>query len=421
MLRPTLVIALALLTFTAAHAAKPIRLGLNYPSTGNYKSEGLELRRGAMLAVEQINQGGGVLGRPLELVSLNSAARAEKAQANVERFASQGAAMVFGGANSEEALSAGQRARELGLLYFPTLGYANEITGRDGHRHLFRESNSAWMSARVLGEYLSWHMPNRRYHYISLDDAWGRSMEQALREATKSRDRARHGYSKIAERGARRGDYLAALQKAAASEADVLVIVLLGEDLVQTMRLAQTLDLGKRMQIIVPNLTQSIVEQAGPMVMEHVIGTEAWTWRVPKLVESAAGQAFVDRYIAQHQAYPGSTAASAYGIVQQWAAAAQRAGKLDSAAVIAAMENHRYHLLKDEQYWRDFDHQNVQSIFAVRVRSRSEIMQDRFKQDYFTIIHRMDGEEAAPSLDDWQQERGDQLQLQRLSTATRRA
>lgn len=412
MLRPTLVIALALLTFTAAHAAKPIRLGLNYPSTGNYKSEGLELRRGAMLAVEQINQGGGVLGRPLELISLNSAARAEKAQANVERFASQGAAMVFGGANSEEALSAGQRARELGLLYFPTLGYANEITGRDGHRHLFRESNSAWMSARVLGEYLSWHMPNRRYYYISLDDAWGRSMEQALREATKSRDRARHGYSKIAERGARRGEYLAALQKAAASEADVLVIVLLGEDLVQTMRLAQTLDLGKRMQIIVPNLTQSIVEQAGPMVMEHVIGTEAWTWRVPKLVESAAGQAFVDRYIAQHQAYPGSTAASAYGIVQQWAAAAQRAGKLDSAAVIAAMENHRYRLLKDEQYWRDFDHQNVQSIFAVRVRSRSEIMQDRFKQDYFTIIHRMDGEEAAPSLDDWQQERGDQLQLQ---------
>ncbi len=355
MLRPTLVIALALLTFTAAHAAKPIRLGLNYPSTGNYKSEGLELRRGAMLAVEQINQGGGVLGRPLELISLNSAARAEKAQANVERFAGQGAAMVFGGANSEEALSAGQRARELGLLYFPTLGYANEITGRDGHRHLFRESNSAWMSARVLGEYLSWHMPNRRYHYISLDDAWGRSMEQALREATKSRDRARHGYSKIAERGARRGDYLAALQKAAASDADVLVIVLLGQDLVQTMR---------------------------------------------------------DRFIAQHQAYPGSTAASAYGIVQQWAAAAQRAGKLDSAAVIAAMENHRYRLLKDEQYWRDFDHQNVQSIFAVRVRSRSEIMQDRFKQDYFTIIHRMDGEEAAPSLDDWQQERGDQLQLQ---------
>lgn len=412
MFRTTLVIALLVLTLQSAHAAEPIRLGLNYPSTGNYKSEGLELRRGALLAVDHINQDGGLLGRRLELVSLSSAARAEKARTNIDRFANQGAAMVLGGANSEEALAAGQRARELGLLYFPTLGYANEITGRDGHRHLFRESNSAWMSARVLGEYLSWHMPNRRYHYISLDDAWGSSMEQALREATKSRDRARHGYSKIAERGARRGEYLAALQKAAASNADVLVIVLLGEDLVQTMRLAHTLELGKRMQIIVPNLTQSIVEQAGPLVMENVIGTEAWTWRVPKLVGSTEGQAFADRYIALHQAYPGSTAASAYGIVRQWADAAQRAGSTDAEAVIAALENHRYQLLKDEQYWRDFDHQNVQSIYAVRVRNRSEIMQDRFKQDYFSIIHRMDGEASAPSLDDWQQERGDQLELQ---------
>lgn len=164
MLRHSLAIALALLTALTAHAAEPIRIGLNYPSTGNYKSEGLELSRGALLAVDEINGRGGLLGRQLQLVSLNSAARPEKAQANIERFANQGAAMVFGGANSEEALAAGQRARELGLLYFPTLGYANEITGRDGHRHLFRESNSAWMSARVLGEYLSWHMPNRRYH-----------------------------------------------------------------------------------------------------------------------------------------------------------------------------------------------------------------------------------------------------------------
>jgi ABC-type branched-subunit amino acid transport system substrate-binding protein len=103
------------------------------------------------------------------------------------------------------------------------------------------------------------------------------------------------------------------------------------------------------MQIIVPNLTQSIVEQAGPLVMEHVIGTEAWTWRVPKLVGSTEGQAFADRFIAQHQAYPGSTAASPYGIVRQWADAAQRAGSINAEAVIAALENNRYKLLKDEQ------------------------------------------------------------------------
>ena len=406
MLRPLLLILLLALT-ADGQAATAIRVGLNYPSTGNYKSEGLELRRGALLAIDDINREGGLLGRPLELVSHNTAARDEKASANIDRFVAQGVSMAFGGATSEEAIAAGQRARELGLLFFPTLAYANSITGRDGQRYLFRETNSAWMSARVLGEYLSWHLPNRRYHYISLDDSWGHSMEQALREATRSRDRARHGFSRISARGAHHDEYRAALKKAGASDADVLVIVLLGQDLVQTMRLAHDLRLDRRMQIIVPNLTSSIVEQAGPQVMEHVIGTTAWTWQVPALVKNTQGQAFVDAYIAQHRRYPDSTTASAYSIVREWAAAVQRAGSLDSEAVIGALEDHHYSLLKDDQYWRGFDHQNVQSIYAVRVRSRSEIMQDRFKQDYFTIIHRMGGEEAAPSRDDWLEERGD--------------
>ncbi|MCF6782989.1 ABC transporter substrate-binding protein [Stutzerimonas stutzeri] len=397
---------------TGVQASETIRIGLNAPTTGNYKSEGLELRRGALLAVDEINRRGGILGQPLELISRNTAARAERARDNIEFFATQRVRMVLGGATSEEAIAAGKRARELGLLYFPTLGYANEITGREGHRHLFRETNSAWMSARVLGEYLSWHLPNRRYFYISLDDAWGHSMEQALRESTKSRDRARHGYARIPAHGARHDDYLAALKKAEASSADVLVVVLLGQNLVQTMRLANDMQLNKRVQVIVPNLTASLIEQAGPQVMEHVIGTKAWTWRVPEQTGSVEGHAFVDAYIRQHQGYPGSTAASAYAIVRQWADAVQRAGSSDSEAVITALENHRYSLLKDEQYWRDFDHQNVQAIYAVRVRSRSDIMQDRFKQDYFTIIHRLDGEEAAPSLDDWQQERGEELMLQ---------
>lgn len=102
--------------------ADPIKIGLNYPRTGNYKDEGLELRRGAMLAVEEINRAGGVLGRPLELLSENTASRAAQARDNVDLFADQGARMVFGGATSEEAMAAGQRARERGLLYFATIG-----------------------------------------------------------------------------------------------------------------------------------------------------------------------------------------------------------------------------------------------------------------------------------------------------------
>ncbi len=170
--------------------AEPIRIGLNYPHSGNYQAEGLELHRGALLAVANLNASGGLLGQPVQLLARDSASQAETARANVDAFAAQRVQMIFGGATSEEAIAAGQRAHDLGLLYFATLSYADEVTGSAGQRYLFRESSSARMSARVLGEYLGWNMPRQRYHYILSDDTWGRSIETELRASTASQDRA---------------------------------------------------------------------------------------------------------------------------------------------------------------------------------------------------------------------------------------
>lgn len=75
--------------------------------------------------------------------------------------------------------------------------------------------------------------------------------------------------------------------------------------------------------------------------------------------------------------YPSSSAASAYSIVQQWADAATRARSLDSEALIKALEGHRYTLLKDEQQWRAFDHQNLQTVYAVKVKNRDEVLKGR--------------------------------------------
>lgn len=56
-------LALGLGFCLAAQAADPITLGLNYPRTGSYKEEGLSQMRGALLAIDEINARGGVLGR----------------------------------------------------------------------------------------------------------------------------------------------------------------------------------------------------------------------------------------------------------------------------------------------------------------------------------------------------------------------
>lgn len=414
-MKRTTLLALALGFCLSAEAADPITLGLNYPRTGSYKEEGLAQMRGALLAIDEINAKGGVLGRPLRLSSRNSASRPEKAVANVDKLADEGAVMLFGGASSAVAIAAGKRARERGLLYFGTLTYSNDTTGKDGHRYMFRECNNAWMSAKVLGEYLNQNLPNKRYFYITSDYTWGHTSESSLRQATGTQDSTLHPGLKTAFPGARLSDYRDALTQAAASDAEVLVLVLFGEDLVRAMRIADEMGLNKRMQVAVPNLTQSMVETAGPDIMRGVLGTEPWTWRVPEMEGSAAGQQFVANYDERYQTHPSSSAASAYSIVYQWADAATRARSLDSEKIIAALEGHRYRLLKDEQEWRAFDHQNVQTIYAVRVKERAEVLKDRFKQDYFEIVHRLSAEQAAPTQAQWQLERtasGQKLALQ---------
>ena len=60
------------MTVTAL-AADPILIGLNYPRTGHYKEEGLAQMRGALLAIDEINAQGGVLGREVSLITRDTA------------------------------------------------------------------------------------------------------------------------------------------------------------------------------------------------------------------------------------------------------------------------------------------------------------------------------------------------------------
>src|SRR5690606_10581149 len=154
---------------TQLFAAEPLVIGLSYPSTGSYKWEGLSQKRGALMAVEEINREGGVLGRPLKLVSRNSGATPEKAVEDVERLAAVGAVMLMGGASSDEVIAAGERARKFRLPYFVPTAYANRVTGRAGHDYLFREGASARMANNLLMEYLETTLPGKRYFIITSD------------------------------------------------------------------------------------------------------------------------------------------------------------------------------------------------------------------------------------------------------------
>ncbi len=405
MIRMLTALTLWVATTVSALAADPILIGINYPRTGHYKEEGLAQMRGALLAIDEINAQGGLLGQPIKLLSKDTASHPEKAIRNVEKLVEEGAVMLFGSVSSAVAIAASERARQLNTVYFATIGYSNDVTGKNGHRYVFRESTSATMTGRALGKYLSEKMPGKTYFYITADYTWGHSSEQALRENTDTTDTTKHKGVLLPFPTAKQSDYNTTLKQAQESGADIIALVLYGQDLVRAMRTADTMGLTKKVQIIAPNLTQSVIEQAGPSLMSGVIGTEHWLWRAPEMENSEAGLAFVENFNKAYELYPPSAAASAYTVVKQWADAVTRTKTVNSEAVIKALEDHNYTLLKDAAQWRGFDHQNVQTVYVVQANSRNEVMAHSSKQDYFTILERVEANQVVLSQQQWQAER----------------
>src|SRR5450432_3189209 len=62
----------------AAAATDPIKIGVIGPFTGGSSPMGLSMRDGVRLAAKQINAGGGVMGRQLELIERDDQATNER-------------------------------------------------------------------------------------------------------------------------------------------------------------------------------------------------------------------------------------------------------------------------------------------------------------------------------------------------------
>jgi branched-chain amino acid transport system substrate-binding protein len=112
-LRPLLVAALSgavLLTAAALGAAappsssKPLVIAVEGPQSGGQASNGLDQLRGVRLAVRQVNARGGVLDRPVRIVTADDGGSAARARPVARAVIAQGIGFVIGPYNSSVGL-----------------------------------------------------------------------------------------------------------------------------------------------------------------------------------------------------------------------------------------------------------------------------------------------------------------------------
>lgn len=380
-------------------ASDIVKIGLNYPETGPYAKQGLDQRRAADLAAEEINAAGGIMGKKIQLVYRDTKSNPKIARENaIELYDKEGVPMIFGGSSSAVIVAVGKVAKEKKKLAFGTLTYATEVTGEEGHRFIFRECYDSYMAAKVLSDYLKKNFGGKKYFYITSDYNWGWTTEDAFRKFTDTTDKDAHK-GILTKLGTT--DFKGPLSIAQEAKPDVLILVQFGRDMEIALKQAYEMGLKNKMQIVVPNLTEDMAEGAGPEAMEGVLGTLPWSWKIPFDKGYQKGIDFVKKFEDRYKRYPNTSGASAYVILHQYKEAVERAKSFDTMAVIKALEGHKYTMLKDEQYWRAFDHQSVQTVYAVRGKKADVVKKDKYQLDYFEVINEMKGDVAAISFEEW--------------------
>jgi branched-chain amino acid transport system substrate-binding protein len=172
--------ATASLTITRdlfAQASGPIVIGHHCDLTGVISSWGYWHDKAAKAAVELINQGGGISGRKVELVTedteSNPAPGARKLRNLIQR---SNAEFIVGSVHSGVMLAALPIATELKTPYFST-GEATEVTGSKGTRFSFRTGTDTYS---ISAASMPWCVANlgKAWTIIYADYAWGQSTNQ---------------------------------------------------------------------------------------------------------------------------------------------------------------------------------------------------------------------------------------------------
>src|SRR3990167_6366304 len=160
--------SLALATASVlAQAGAPIRVGVVTPLSGTYAGIGQQVKWGLDLAAMQINAGGGVMGRNLELIYEGEEANPAVATQKAEKlFQVNKVDFLTGTVNSGSTLAVGQVAERNNRLIATTVSFADSITADKCSANVFRVNARAGMQSAALADWLARTQPHPHRFYL---------------------------------------------------------------------------------------------------------------------------------------------------------------------------------------------------------------------------------------------------------------
>ena len=310
---------------TGSAAASALKIGLLMDYSAGNEQVARDRQRAFELALKHVNQGGGVLGRPVEFAIGDSTSDPDKAVAAARRLIEvEGVHAIVGPNSSRNALPVAERV--LGPAGIPGVTFSASspmLTAAEDRDFLFRTALSDIAQGPVLAR-ITREKGVDNVGLLYVDDAWGQGLAEAFGAAWDGKVKAvAFGPSQIG--------FVDALRESASEGAQALVVIAFATAAETMVREAvehgiyHTFTFGDAAKRV------RLVRSLGGARLGGMSGSGGGTGAS---VATVSSRAWDRAYVAEHGTLPVfAYVREAYDATVALALAAQAAGSVDGAAI----------------------------------------------------------------------------------------
>src|SRR5947209_8136618 len=335
-------------TWPAGSQGNTVNVAAAVPRTGTYAVQGEDELKGWQLAVEHINNGDpllqkiapkvtkGLLGKKVNLLSADSAAKPNQAVQEIQTFINQNKIVLMTGSTSSAvAVALNKFAQREKVLYVTGISGSNDTTGKDCVRYGFRQNCYGETAANAIGPVLvKAYGKGKRAAFMTPDYTYGHTVTKSVNDYLT----ANGGWTQVTDQVSPLGtqDFSQYLTNIANSGADVIVNVNWGRDAVLSVQQAKQFGLTPNMKMVIPYQIPFLAKEVSPDLTENVYAATDFWWTLEDKYPLA--KMFVAEFEKKFGYKPEWGANNAYMQFAIWARMVSAAGAFYPPAVIKAYE-----------------------------------------------------------------------------------
>jgi branched-chain amino acid transport system substrate-binding protein len=301
--------------------AQNIPIAVVGPITGSNAALGEQMKRGAEMAVADINAKGGVLGKKLDLIEQDDACDPKQAVAAANSVVGKKVVFVAGHYCSSSSIPASAVYNEAGVLQMTPASTNPALTddaAKKGWNNVFRSCGRDDVQGGVAGKYLADHYKGRNVAIVHDKTAYGKGIADETMKAMNKAGLKETMYEAITQGDK---DFTALISKMKQAKIDVIYFG--GYQTEGGLIVRQARDQGLKTQFIGADalVTEEFWKITGPAGEGTLMTFPPDPRNVP------AAKAVVDKFKAQGYDPEGYTLYT-YAAIQAFAAAADKAKSL---------------------------------------------------------------------------------------------